>query len=57
MLQEKPSALKREYPAPQKIKFLFFWATFFLLDPDPDCGYGSRDPTESGPIRNQIRIL
>jgi hypothetical protein len=54
--QEKPSALKREHPALQKLKFinffLFLWVIFALLDPDPDCesgpGYGSRDPTESG---------
>jgi hypothetical protein len=34
------------------VTFLFFWAIFALLDPDPDCesryGYGSRDPIESG---------
>jgi hypothetical protein len=48
-LQEKPSALKREHPALQKIKivsfFLFFGLIFALLDPDPDphflCGSGS----------------
>jgi hypothetical protein len=47
-LQEKPSAVKREHPALQKI----LWVIFALLDPDPDCesgsGYGSRDPIESG---------
>jgi hypothetical protein len=40
-LQEKPSALKREYPALQKRKFVnfFIWLRFIfaLLDPDPDC--------------------
>jgi hypothetical protein len=44
-----PSALTREHPALQKLKFincfLFLWAIFSLLDPDPDCesgsGYGS----------------
>jgi hypothetical protein len=39
-LQEKPSALKREHPALQKMKILsffqFFWVIFALLDPDPD---------------------
>jgi hypothetical protein len=38
-LQEKPSALKREHPAFQKMKFfnrfLFFWVIFALLDLDP----------------------
>jgi hypothetical protein len=48
-LQEKPSALKREHPALQKMKilsfFLFFGVILSLLDPDPDpqfvCGSGS----------------
>jgi hypothetical protein len=39
-LQEKPSALKRDHPALQKMKlmnvFLCLWVTFALLDPDPD---------------------
>jgi hypothetical protein len=55
-LQEKLSALKREHPAIQKMKFINFflclWVIFALLGPDPDCesgsGYGSRDPIESG---------
>jgi hypothetical protein len=53
-LQEKPSALKREHPALQKMKFIYFflclWVIFALLDPDWESGsgYGSRDPTESG---------
>jgi hypothetical protein len=38
--QEKPSALKREHLALQKIKFIicfqFFWPIFALLDPDTD---------------------
>jgi hypothetical protein len=50
-----PSALKKEQPALQKRKFincfLFVWAIFGLLDPDPDfesgSGYGSRVPCES----------
>jgi hypothetical protein len=50
--QEKPSALKREHPARQKIIFIKIFVIFALLDPDPDCesgsGYGSRDPTVSG---------
>ncbi len=56
MLQEKPSALKREHPALQKMKFLNFFlclrVIFRLRDPDPDCEsgseHGSRDPIESG---------
>ncbi len=38
-VQEKPSALKREYPARQKRIinfFLLLWVIFALLDPDPD---------------------
>ncbi len=38
----KPSALKREHPAPQKLKFIncfpFLWAILALLDPDTDPG-------------------
>ncbi len=34
-LTEKPSALKREHPALQNMKFLFVWASFSLLDADP----------------------
>jgi hypothetical protein len=38
-LQEKPSALKRELPALQNMKILYFllflWVFFVLLDPDP----------------------
>ncbi len=54
MLQEKPSALKREHPALINMNilyfFLFLWEIFALLDPDPDpatqinadpCGSGS----------------
>jgi hypothetical protein len=55
-LKEKPSALKRDHPALQKMKFIYFvlclWVIFALLDPDRDCkfGYGSKDPRpiESG---------
>jgi hypothetical protein len=39
-LQEKPSALKGEHPALRNMKFLHFflfsWANFAHLDPDPD---------------------
>jgi hypothetical protein len=39
-LQENPSARKREHPAFQNMKFLYFilflWITYALLDPDPD---------------------
>jgi hypothetical protein len=38
-LQEKPLALKREHPALQNMKILYFflslWVIFALLDPDP----------------------
>jgi hypothetical protein len=50
-LQEKPSALKREHPALQNMKFFFsiFVGNFFaLLDPDPDSKSGSTDLMESG---------
>jgi hypothetical protein len=44
-LQEKPSALKREHPALQKMKILsffqFFEVIFALLDPQFVCGSGS----------------
>ncbi len=39
-LQVKPSALKREHPALQNMKILYFFlflrVIFALLDPDPD---------------------
>ncbi len=38
-IQEKPSALKREQPALQNMKFhnfSFLWVIFALMDPDPD---------------------
>jgi hypothetical protein len=39
-LQEKPTALKREHPALQNMKILYFflylWVIFALLDPDPE---------------------
>jgi hypothetical protein len=51
MPKKKPSALKREHPALQNIKFLkkflFSWVIFALLDPDSESGYGPTDPTES----------
>jgi hypothetical protein len=51
-LQKKSSALKREHPALENIKFLkkilFLFAICALLDPDPDSGYGSTDLIESG---------
>jgi hypothetical protein len=50
-LQEKPSALKREHPALQKLKilsfFLFFGVIFALLDPDPDPQYVSGSGSSS----------
>jgi hypothetical protein len=42
--QKKPSALKREHPALENMKilyfFLFLWVIFALLDPKPhfECG-------------------
>jgi hypothetical protein len=64
-LQEKPSALKREHPALQKMKFINFvlclWVTFALLVPDPDSESGSTDLIESGSTTNPepcfLRIL
>jgi hypothetical protein len=61
-LQEKPSALKREHPALQNMKilyfFLFWWVIFALLDPDPanqinvdPCGFGSETLQGSEDIR------
>jgi hypothetical protein len=49
-LQEKPSALKREHPALQKMKilsFFNFFVIFALLDPDP-AGQINADPCGSG---------
>jgi hypothetical protein len=57
-LQEKLSALKRNHPALQKMKFIkCFWVIFAHLDRGPDCesgapGSGSRDPIESGTDRD-----
>jgi len=51
--EKKPSALKREHSALQKMKFLIFflflWVIFALLDPDSQSGsgYGSTDLIES----------
>jgi hypothetical protein len=61
-LLEKPLALKNEHQALQKMKFIncfiFFWAIFALLDPDPDCESGYRDSIECGSttlVRTPIR--
>jgi hypothetical protein len=55
-LQEKPSALKREHPALQKMKFikkfLCLWFIFALLDPDMD----PETPLYPDPIRIRKRI-
>ncbi len=52
-LHEKTSALQREHPELQKMKFFSFflclWVIFVLLDPDPDCESGSG-------LRIRIRI-
>jgi hypothetical protein len=55
--QEKPSALKREHPALQKMKFYIFsiFVVYFFclmdpdLDPDSGSGYGSSDPLNPDP--------
>ncbi len=52
-VQEKPSALKSEHPALQKMKilsfFLVFGGIFYLLDPDPDpTAQTNADPCGSG---------
>jgi hypothetical protein len=47
-LQEKPSVLKREYPALQKMKFINFFSMFVGHFCPSGSGYGSRDPIESG---------
>jgi hypothetical protein len=53
-LQKKLSALQKEHPALQNMKFLnflpFLWVIFALLDPDPDpeSGSGSTDLNKSG---------
>jgi hypothetical protein len=54
-LKEKPSALKKEHPTLQKMRFIYFFHVradyhFALLDPNLDCesGYGSREAIESG---------
>ncbi len=59
-LQEKPSALIREYPPLQKMKFincfLYLWVIFALLDPDP-IAYPDMDPgnpLNSDPIRIRV---
>jgi len=47
----KPSALKREHPALQNMKFFStFVVIFALLDPNPDFEYGSgsTDPIKYG---------
>ncbi len=47
-LHEKPSTLKREHPALQKMKFINFFSFshshFYPLESE----YGSRDPIKSG---------
>jgi hypothetical protein len=53
-VQEKPSALEREHPELENIKFLnlflFLWVIFALLDPDTDSEpmCGSTGPIEPG---------
>ncbi len=49
---EKPSALKREHPPLENMKFLnfvsIFWVIFALLDPGPNSGSGFTNLIESG---------
>jgi hypothetical protein len=51
-LQEKSSAIKREHPALQNMKilyfFLYWWAIFALLDPDPATQINA-DPCDPDP--------
>jgi hypothetical protein len=63
------SALKREYPVLQKMKFndcfLYFWAIFPFLYPDPDCKSESRSRNPivseskfgSGSVSTTLRII
>ncbi len=52
-LQKKPSALKREHPALQNMKFfLLFWVILALLEPEPDL----LTRLNPDPIRIRIRI-
>jgi hypothetical protein len=46
-LQEKPSALKREHPALQKMSFTNFFLCLWVIFA-PGSEYGSRNPIESG---------
>jgi hypothetical protein len=52
-LQEKPSSLKREHPALQNLKilyfFLFLWVIFALLDPDPATQINADPDTDPKP--------
>jgi hypothetical protein len=49
--QEKPSALKREHPSLQNMKFLnlflFLWVIYAFSDPDSESGSGPTDMIES----------
>jgi hypothetical protein len=47
-LLKKPSALKREHPALQNMKFLNFFSTFVGNFCPPGSGSESTDPIESG---------
>jgi hypothetical protein len=44
-----------------KKKILLLWLIFALLDPDPDSGFGSTEPIESGSgsatLGKTVRIL
>jgi hypothetical protein len=53
MLQEKPSALKREHPVLKNMKILdflqFLWVIFALLDPDPATQINADPDTDPDP--------
>jgi hypothetical protein len=51
------SALQREHPALQKMKFINLFSSFLVHFCPPGSGYRSRDPLISNPIRIRIRIL
>ncbi len=57
-LKEKPSALKREHPALQKMKFInFFYVCRSFFPSWIRSGHGSRDPIESGSTALAFGVL
>jgi hypothetical protein len=59
-IQRKPSALKREHPALQKMKFsnffLCLWVSFALLDPVRIVNQDPETQLHPGSIRIRFRI-